>query len=94
MQKNVTISIDEDINELWTKLAKKHDISKSRMIEDFLKGVLPILNESTPNKMMAKAMKQMAKEIDTTATLFDTISAETAMAFDDDVESYKEMKRG
>ena len=87
MQKNVTISIDEDINALWTKTAKKHDLSKSRMIEDFLRQVLPILNQSTPNKMLAKAMKQMAEGIDDTASLFD-------MDHDSSIEEYKRKKIG
>lgn len=86
MQKNVTISIDEDINALWTKLAKKHDISKSSMVEEFLESVLPILNESTPNKMMATAMKKMANTINNTATLFD------AGEYDASIEEYKKRK--
>lgn len=88
MQKRVTISIDENLNELWTKLAKKHDLSKSGMIEEFLGEVLPILNESTPNKMMATVMKKMAQQIDNTATLFDKGE------YDSNIEEYKEKKRG
>ena len=91
MQKNVTISIDEDINALWTKTAKKHEISKSRMIEDFLREILPILNESTPNKMMFKAMKKMAEGIDDSASLFEY---DERAIYDQSVEDYKKSKRG
>ena len=58
------------------------------MVEDYLSVILPILEAKTPNKMLANAMKQMADEINTTATLFDN------MEHDKSVEEYKEMKRG
>jgi len=88
MQKRIGLSIDEDLNELWTKLAKKHGLSKSKMVEEFLEGVLPILNESTPNKMMVKAIKKMAESIDDSATLFDQGE------YDSSIEEYKKKKRG
>jgi hypothetical protein len=87
-QKRVNITINEQLNERWNKAAKKHDISKSGMVTEFLLEVLPILEESTPNKMMAKAMKQMSEQIDTTATLFDQ------MSYDESVEDYKKNKLG
>lgn len=73
MQKRVTISIDKEVNERWTKVAKRLDLSKSGMVEEFIEQMLPILEAETPNKMMAKAMQKMAVQIDTTATLFDDI---------------------
>ena len=87
-QKRIGLSIDEDLNELWTKLAKKHSITKSSMVEEFLGEVLPILDESTPNKMMVTAMKKMATTIDDSANLFDQ------MQYDESIEEYKKKKRG
>jgi len=96
MQKKVLISIPESLNERWGEVAKKHDITKSGMIEEFLYQVLPILEESVPSKMLSKAMKEMGKQIDTSATLFDILHGnEKAMAeHDQSVEDYKELKRG
>ncbi len=87
-QKKIGMSIDEELNDRWNKVAKKHDLSKSGMVEEYLQQILPILEAQTPNKMMFEAMKQMAEQIDTTATLFDN------MEHDKSVEEYKEMKRG
>lgn len=88
MQKRVTITVDENLNTRWNKVAKKHDLSKSGMVEEYLETILTILEAETPNKMMAKAMKKMAEEIDTTATLFDN------MKHDESVEKYKQNKKG
>ena len=83
MQKKVTITIDEDINTRWGKVAKKHKMSKSGIVEEFLSEMLPILEAETPNMMIARSMKKMSTTIDLTASLFDQ-----------SVEDYKEMKRG
>ena len=88
MQKRISLSIDAELNDLWGKIAKKHGLSKSGMVEEFLGGVLPILDESTPSKMMSKAMKKMAESIDDTASLFD------GKQYDEDIEKYKKKKRG
>ena len=87
-QKKIGMSINAELNDRWNKVSKKHDLSKSGMVEDYLIVILPILEAQTPNKMMAKAMQKMANEINTTATLFDN------MEHDESVEAYKEMKRG
>ncbi len=73
MQKKVTITIDEDINTRWGNVAKKLKMSKSGMVEEFIESILPILEAKTPNKMMAKAMKEMGNTIDLTANLLDGI---------------------
>lgn len=65
------MSIDAELNERWNKVAKKHKMTKSGMVEEYLETILPILEQETPNKMMAKAMKRMAQEIDTTGDLFE-----------------------
>lgn len=83
MQKRVTISIDESLNDRWGKVAKKHKITKSVLVQDFLEEILPILEAETANKMVARSMRKMAESIDLSSSLFD-----------DSVEDYKEMKRG
>lgn len=75
MQKRVLISIPEKLNDRWGEVAKKHGISKSGMVEEFLNEVIPVLEEEVPSKILASAMKRMAKEMDTTSTLFDSISS-------------------
>ncbi len=72
-QKNVTVSVNEDMNARWTKVAKKLDLSKSKMIDEYLVSIIPILEAETPNKMMAKAMKKMSNEIDLTGDLFEKL---------------------
>lgn len=69
--KRVTISVDNDINDRWTKVAKRLELTKSGMVQEFLEQVLPILEEKEPNKMMAKAMKEMGQTIELTGSLFD-----------------------
>jgi len=70
MQKRVTISIDEEVNERWTKVAKKLELSKSGMVEDFVLQILPILEQKEPSKMMQQAFKQMGEQIELTGSLF------------------------
>lgn len=74
MQKRVTISIDDQLNERWGKTARRLKLSKSGMMEEYLNQILPILETESPNMMIQKAMKEMAKSIDTTADLFSSPS--------------------
>ena len=73
MKKRVTISIDEELNEKWNEISKKHGISKSGMVEDFIIQILPVLEVEAPIKMISNAMKKLAEGIDETASLFDDI---------------------
>ena len=82
-QKRIGLSIDEQLNERWAKVAKKLKMTKSGMIEEMLLNTLPILEKEKPNEIMKAVLKKSAEQIDLTASLFD-----------DDVEKYKEMKRG
>ena len=72
-QRRVGISIDETLNDRWGKVAKKLKMTKSSMIDEYLEEILPILEAETPNRMMAKAMKKMSKDIDLTGDLFEKI---------------------
>jgi len=69
--KIVSVSLPEELNEEWTRIAKKHDLSKSGMLQEWLVYILPVLDEEQPKKILKNAMKSLAKEIDTTANLFD-----------------------
>lgn len=72
----MTISINDFLNERWSKVAKKHKLSKSRIVEDMLEQLLPILEAKTPNKMMAEAMKSLAGQIDLTGDLFENMETD------------------
>ncbi len=70
-QKRIGLSIDEELNERWTKVAKKLKMTKSGMVEEMIRGVLPILEEEKPNEIMKKVLKKSAEQIELTASLFD-----------------------
>ena len=70
-QKRITISIDPELNDRWAKVAKKLKMSKSGMVEDFLREVIPILEQEQPKDIMKMAFKKTAEQIDLTASLFD-----------------------
>lgn len=87
-KKYVTIYIDGELNKRWGAVNKKLNLTKSNMVEEYLEQILPILEQQTPNDMISSAMKEMAKSINATASLFDDAE------HDQSVEDYKEMKRG
>lgn len=70
-RKHITISIDKEINERFTAVAKKLKLTKSGMIEDFLREVVPILEQEAPKDVMKMALKKTAEQIDMTASLFE-----------------------
>jgi len=93
MKKKVLISIDEEVNERWNKVAKFLNMSKSNMVEEYVIQMLPILEQQSPNKMLASAMKEMAKQIDASASLFDTPTYDERAIYDESVEDYKNKKK-
>jgi len=93
MKKKVLISIDEEVNERWNKVCKRLELSKSGMVEEFVLQMLPILEQQTPNNMIASAMKEMAKQIDLSASLFDTPTYDERAIYDESVEDYKNKKK-
>ena len=70
-RKRISLTIPEDLNSQWARVAKKHGLTKSGMVEEWLENVLPILDQEQPKKVLQQAMKALAKEIDTTASLFE-----------------------
>lgn len=43
-QKRVLLSLPPELNERWNRIAKKHRLSKSAMVEHYLNRVLPQLD--------------------------------------------------
>jgi len=70
-QKRISISIDPELNDRWGKVAKKLKMSKSGMVEDFLREVVPILEQEQPKDIMRMALKKTGEQIDLTASLFE-----------------------
>jgi len=70
-RKRINLTIPEGLNERWAKVAKRHGLTKSGMVEEWLNSILPILEQEQPKKVLHHAMKALAREIDTTASLFD-----------------------
>ena len=70
-KKHITISVDDELNERFTAVAKKLKMTKSGMIEDFLREVVPVLELETPKDVMKMALKKTAEQIDVTASLFE-----------------------
>jgi len=73
MKKPATFTIEEDVKKRFAIVAKKMKQSQSSIIEELLIEIIPILEAKTPNQMMAKAMQEMAKSINLTASLFDDV---------------------
>jgi len=83
--KRVTISLDEDVNKLWNKVTKKHRITKSGMIESYLRRVLYQLGHASIDEASNYDELLKIKEIE--KGLFD-------LEYDQDIETYKKDKLG
>ena len=70
-KRQVLIRIDEDLNNRWNKVAKKLNMTKSGMVEDFLNEVIPILEQEQPKDIMKMALKKTGEQINLTASLFE-----------------------
>jgi antitoxin component of RelBE/YafQ-DinJ toxin-antitoxin module len=76
MQKIVSISIDENLNRRWGQVAKKIAMTKSGIVEDFLRQILPILEQKTPQDMVTSALHEfeaLKNVVEDTKSLFDEI---------------------
>lgn len=69
-QKKVTITIDEQLNDRWNEVAKKIKMTKSGMVEDFLKEVVPILEYEEPRDVMKHALDHIGKGVSDMGSLF------------------------
>ena len=84
-KKKVLISIDDELNALWNKVAKKHRITKSGMIESYLIRILHQLDHASIKNVSEYDEILQIKEIE--KGLFSS-------EYDESIEMYKEMKRG
>ena len=67
--KRVMLSIDSDLNEHWNEIAKRHKVSKSGMVEDYLSRALPVLEKTAP---VLQVVNESLDVVDTnTKSLFD-----------------------
>lgn len=48
----VTISLPPELAEQWTKMADKHSLVKSVMVQNYLKQVLPYLEKREPQSVI------------------------------------------
>ena len=62
-QKKMTISINEDVLKRLDKVAKRLNLSKSGMVEEFLIEVLPILEKQNPINMVGSALKKLGEDL-------------------------------
>lgn len=82
-KKRVLLSIDDDLNNLWNEVAKKHRITKSGMVEHYLRNVLNELNHA--NISDAKNYDALLAIKEREKGLFDA-------EYDQSIYDYKEMK--
>ena len=66
----VTINIDSDINDRWAKVAKKHKLTKSGIVQEFLESALPILEIEKPTDAVSAMFKEMGKTVEDVGSLF------------------------
>ena len=67
----VTLSIDRDLNDRWTKVTKKLNMTKSGMVSEYLEKVIPILEKEKPNDILGAAFKELGNSMNETASLFE-----------------------
>ncbi len=66
-KKRINITIDPEINERWNQLAKKYGWTKSAMVEDWLRTVLPIMEQEDPRQIIKgyqSFVDEVGKEIE------------------------------
>jgi hypothetical protein len=70
-RKRINLTVPEELDKRWARVAKKHGLTKSGMVAEWLDNILPILEEEQPKKVLQHAKKALAREKDTTASLFE-----------------------
>jgi len=67
----LTVTIEKDVLDRFNASAKKLKINKSAVIEEFIEGILPILEQSKKETMLQKILQAQAKSLNETASLLD-----------------------
>jgi len=71
MQKRINISIDDELNDRWTKVAKRLKVTKSGMVEQLLMEIVPVLEQEEPKDIIKSALQRTAEHVNATASLFE-----------------------
>jgi len=56
-RKRINLTIPEDLDKRWSRVSKKHGLTKSGMLAEWLDSILPILEQEQPKKVLQHAMK-------------------------------------
>jgi len=72
-KKRVNISIDEELDKEWTKIANRLGWRKSAMVEDFLKEALPYLENLDPKSVIPKSLDTIGKRLQEFGNLIEEI---------------------
>ena len=67
----LNFSIDEKIAKRFNEVSKRLKVNKSAVIEEFIEGILPILEQSKKETMLQKILQAQAKSLNETASLLD-----------------------
>jgi predicted transcriptional regulator len=68
--KRVTISIDPDINDRWAKVAKQLRMTKSGLVEEILRDIIPILEKDKPKDILAHTLEVVGQGLMDVGSLF------------------------
>jgi len=69
----LNFSIDEDVAKRFNEVTKRLKFNKSAIIEEFIEGILPILEQTKKETMFQKILEMQAKTLNETANLFDFV---------------------
>lgn len=62
-KKRVNLTIDEELNERWNKVAKQLGWNKSAMVEDFLREALPFLENLHPKDIIPRSVQTIGQKL-------------------------------
>jgi len=70
----LNFSIDEDVAKRFNEVTKRLKLNKSAIIEEFIEGILPILEQTKKETMLQKILEMQAKTLNETANLVDFVN--------------------
>ncbi len=62
MHKKVTISLPPELNERWNKVAVKHGLVKSVMVQNYLNTILLKLENEEPHRYVENIVKEIYQD--------------------------------
>jgi len=60
-REKITVTVDKELNEQWNRVAKSYGWTKSRMLDDLLREVLPVLDQNRPEEVLSKGLEKLGK---------------------------------